>query len=179
MTRYTQLSHGSLYAVDPASSPPGNIIAPKWDSTNKWSILIPGAGTFFFPLGGERYGSVVETIHHSLSLVFNAALAGTFTIEGTNCAKSQSGNDVGSPDVSDWEVSDAWQQIDITAAGMIIANITGSGNSMAKFTATIGGTAAGGALYNIPDIGMLRLRGKFVATHSGQLRVAAQSKLGS
>jgi len=179
MTRYVQLNHGTLYAVDPIGPPIGNIIPPVWDAVNNWSVAIPGAGTFFFPIGGERYGAMVETVFHSLSLVWNAALAGVFTIEGTNCAKSQTANDTGGPDVSDWDTSPAWQQIDITAAGMLYTNITGAGNTMAKLTATIGGANAGGALYNLPELGMLRMRGKLVATHSGQLRVAAMAKLGS
>ena len=179
--RYTKLSQGSLYAVDPVGPPIGNIIKPAWDSTNKWSIAIPNAGTFYFPIGGERYGAVVETIHHSLSLVWTATLAGVFTLEGTNCQKSQSGTDIGGPDVSDYDASGlAWQQIDLTQAGMLFTSTpTGAGNSVVKLTTTIGGTTAGGVLYNLPDLGMLRLRGKLVATVAGQLRVSAQSKLGS
>lgn len=176
MTRYPQLgTRGELYMVDST----GVVTKSSWSTANRWSILVPGAGTYYFPLGGEEYGSVVETVHHSLTLVFNAALAGTFTIEGTNCAKSMSGVNQGAADVSDFDTSAAWQLIDITAGGSLYAVATGGGNSFTKLTLTIGGTNAGGALINLPDMGMLRLRGKLVATAAGQIRVSGHAKLGS
>lgn len=179
MTRYMQLGiHGTLYAVVDGTHDP---VKPIWDATNKWNTPIAGVGTYFFPLGGERYGAGVETIHHSLSLVFPASLAGTFTIEGTNCPKTQSGVDIGGPDVSDFDTSDAWQKIDITQSGMLYANVTGTNNSLTKLTATLGGTNAGGVLYNLPDLGMLRLRGRLIVTSvaASWIRIAANAKLGS
>ena len=49
-------------------------------------------------------------------------------------------SDQGALDVSDYDTSDAWQIIDITASGLLYAAITGTGNSLTKLTATIGGT---------------------------------------
>lgn len=178
MTRYAQLGNrGELYAVDGA----GNVIKSAWSQANGWSIAIPAAAPtdYFFPLGGERYGAVVETVMHSLSLLFANALTGTFTIEGTNCAKSQSGSDQGGPDISDFDTSAAWQQINVAQSGLLFAVISNTvgGNAIANLTATI--AAAGGALFNLPDLGILRLRGRLHATHIGNIRVAANAKLGS
>jgi hypothetical protein len=176
MTRYIQLgTRGELYAVNSS----GAITKSTYATATSWSIAIGGAGTWYFPIGGERYGAGVETAHHSFTIVFNAALAGTFTIEGTNCAKSMSGTEQGGPDISDFDTSAAWQIINPAQAGAIWATTTGGGNSFTALTLTIGGTNAGGALINLPDMGMLRLRGKLVATAAGRIRVSANAKLGS
>lgn len=183
--RYSQLStHKGLYALAASGVSAGVPLLPQPDTSlpgGSWAIAIPATGNYLFPLGGERYGSVVETIHHSISLLFNASLAGTFTIEATNCAKSTSGDDMGGPDISDYDTtSGAWSLIDITQAGLLYAIATGTGNSMsAKLTATIGGTHAGTAFYNLPDIGAMRLRGNLNVTTVGKVRVSGHSKLGS
>jgi hypothetical protein len=176
MTRFLQLgTRGDLYAVTST----GGILKTTFSGTFGYSIAIPSAGDYYFPIGGERYGAGVETVMHSFNAVFNAALAGTITIEGTNCAKSTTGVDQGGPDIADNDTTAAWQTINPTQVGALYAAITGSGNSMTAMTATIGGTNAGGAIWNLPDLGMLRIRLHLAATNPGQIRVSANAKLGS
>jgi hypothetical protein len=175
MSRYPQLGiKGDLagYKSDGTYMPPGK-------PPTKGNIVIPAAGEYYFPLGGETYGSVCETVMHSLSAVFDANLAGTVTIEGTNMVKTITGAQQGPADITDWDSSSAWQLVDITASGVLYAVATGTGNSVTKLTLTVGGTNAGGAFWNLPDLGMLRLRAHLHATHAGNIRFSANAKLGS
>lgn len=150
------------------------------DPTNGWGVTIPpGAGTYFFPLGGTS-GAIAETVFNALIAQWTATLAGVLTIEATNLPRtlSRTVQDVGGGDVNDWDVSTAWNLIDITQAGSVYAVAQGTGNSMAKYTLTLGGTAAGGAAWNFPELGFLRLRAKLAATAGGFLRLSMNAKLG-
>jgi hypothetical protein len=61
---------------------------------------------------------------------------------------------------------------------MLIANATGTGNSMSTaLTATLGGTNIGFAFWNIPDIGFRRMRAKLVASAAGFIAFSAHGKL--
>jgi hypothetical protein len=182
MTRYAQLgTRQELYAVaaNVTGVTAGTITKSSWSSANGWSIPL-AVGTYKFPFGGERYGNMIETVMHSLSLLWSEGLAGTFTLEGTNFAKSQSGADQGGADTSDYDLTSAWQLFNPTQAGLLYAVANGTNNSMSTaLTATLGGTNAGGAFYNLPDIGAGRMRGSLVVTAPGNLRIALNAKLGS
>lgn len=154
----------------------GNAVLPNIDPTKGPGVVL-GVGTYLFPLGGERGGSIVETAMVSLSALWPAGIAGVLTIEGTNFPRTRTGADQGPPDVSDSDTSAAWQPLDPTLAGAVYAIATGTG-TMLKYTCTIT-AGAGGAIWNIPEIGALRLRAKAVLTTGGFLRLFPHSKLGS
>lgn len=175
MTRYPQLANNSgLFAINSANH---QLIQSTLDPTNGYGLVVPGASTYMFPLGGERYGSVVETVVHSLSAKWPTGIVGTITIEGTNFPRTTTGLDQGPGDVTDDDTTGAWQLIDITNTGMVYATASGTG-SMAKYTCTIT-SGVGAAAWNIPDLGFLRMRAKLVATVGGFLRLNMNAKLGS
>jgi hypothetical protein len=174
--RWINAKQADLYAIDTSTHAQ---IPVTRDPTNGLGVVIPGAGTYVFPLGGDGFGGpIVETVYNSLSAKFPAGLAGTITIEGTNFPKTLGGNDQGQADVADDDLTAAWQLIDITQAGDIYAVASGTGNTMTKYTLALAGTNAGGAFWNLPELGMSRLRAKLVATAAGFIRLAINAKLG-
>jgi hypothetical protein len=183
MTRYPEIKQLSALAAFNASGSTvggvvaGGIVLPALDPTNGVGVTIPGAGTWTFPLGGERYGAVIETVMHSLSAKWPSGIVGSITIEGTSFPKTVTGLDQGQPDVTDYDTTAAWQLIDITNAGPVYAIATSTG-TMTKWTCAIT-AGAGGAAWNMPELGFLRLRAKLVCSVGGFVRVAAHAKLGS
>jgi hypothetical protein len=174
MTRYPEIR--TISAL-PAYLSTGTLVPAVFDPT-KGPGLTLGAATYLFPLGGERYGSVVETAMHSFSAVWPSGVAGTMTIEATNFPKTSTSSDQGASDVTDWDTTtDSWQQINPTLAGAVYANANGTG-TMTAYTCVIT-AGVGGAFWNVPDFGALRLRIKFVVTTGGFVRVFGHSKLGS
>jgi hypothetical protein len=168
---YRSLSAISAYKSD------GTPVPAVLDPVNGPGVQL-GVATYLFPLGGERGGAIVETAMVALNALWPAGIVGTITIEGTCFPRTMTGADQGPNDVTDWDVaSNAWQKIDPTLAGAVYAVGSGSG-TMAKYTCTIA-AGAGGALWNIPEIGALRLRARAVLTTGGFLRVYGHSKLGS
>ncbi len=147
------------------------------DPTNGPGVSL-AVGTYLFPLGGERYGSVVETVCHSFSAMWPTGIVGTITIEGTSFPKTSTSADQGPADVTDWDIaSNAWQQINPSLAGALWTSGSGTA-SLVNFTATIS-AGAGGAFWNLPGFACLRLRARAVLTTGGFLRVFGHSKLGS
>lgn len=174
MTRYPQLktlSALSCYKSD------GTVVPVVLDPTNGVGYTL-GVATYLFPLGGERYGEVVETAMHAISALWPSGIAGTITIEGTNVPKTLQSVDQGPADVTDWDiVSHAWQLINPTLAGATYASANGTG-TMTAFTCVVT-AGAGGALWNVPDLGCMRLRAKAVITTGGFARLVGHAKLGS
>jgi hypothetical protein len=175
MTRYVeipQLSALRAYKSD------GTLVPAVLDPTNGPGLTL-GIATYLFPLGGERYGNVVETVVHSISMLWPAGIVGSATIEATNFPKTRAGTDQGPADVTDWDIaSKAWQKIDPTLAEMVYATADGVSGVMTKFTCAIA-AGAGGAFWNIPDLGALRLRVRLALTTGGFVRVFGHGKLGA
>lgn len=148
------------------------------DTTSPGCTL--GVSTYYFPIGSERDGIVAATVDVGLQMRWNAAAAGTATIEVCNWPATLSGASQGGPVITDYDSSaTGWSQLDPTLAGQVFAAASGSGNSMTKYTCTLGGTAAGLAIWNIPDLGFRRLRIKLVLSAGGVVWVMPWGKLGS
>jgi hypothetical protein len=175
MTRYPEIKQLSAFAAY-LSTGNGVLLQPSIDPTNGPGLTLTAA-TYLFPFGGELYGSVVETVMHALSALWPAGIVGTITIEATNFPKTVTGAVQGPNDVTDWDVSSAWQKIDPTQAGAVYATATGTG-AMTKYTCAIT-AGSGGALWNIPELGALRLRARAALTTGGFLRMFGHAKLGS
>jgi len=172
--RYPDIKQLSAFA---AYKSDGTLVPVVNDPTNGPGVTL-GIATYLFPFGGERYGSVVETVMHSISALWPAGIVGSITIEATNFPKTLTGSDQGPNDVTDWDIaSNAWQKIDPTLAGAVYAVATGTG-TMTKYTCAIA-AGAGGALWNIPELGSLRLRARAALTTGGFLRMFGHAKLGS
>lgn len=174
MARYPefrQLSALSAYKSD------GTPVLATLDATNGAGVTL-GASTYLFPFGGERYGTVVETVIHSLSARWPSGIVGVITIEGTNFPRTVTGADQGPADITDWDTtSNAWQLIDPSQAGAIWAKGSGTG-ALANYTCTIT-AGAGGAFWNMPGNGAMRLRAKAVLSVGGFVRLFGHGKLGS
>lgn len=174
MTRYPeirQLAALSAYKSD------GTPVNAAIDATNGLGVTL-GVATYLFPIGGERYGSVVETVEHAISAIWPSGIVGSLTIEATCFPRTMTGADQGPNDVTDWDIaSSAWQKIDPTLAGTVYAVGSGTG-VMTKYTCAVS-AGVGGAFWNIPDLGALRLRLRAALTTGGFMRVLPHSKLGS
>lgn len=158
----------------------GTPVPALLDPTNGVGTTL-GVATYLFPLGGEKDGSIVESCMVGLSAAWPTGIIGAITIEGTCFTKTVTGCNQGPQDITDWDiVSGAWQKIDPTLAGSIYAVATGANVTMTKYTCTLAAFAtAGGAFWNIPELGALRLRARVVLTTGGFLRMFGHSKLGS
>lgn len=175
MTRYNEIKQLAALA---AYKSDGTFIPAVLDTANGPGVTL-GIATYLFPLGGERYGAVVETAINSLSALWPAGIVGSITIEATNFPKTRAGTDQGPADVTDWDIaSKAWQKIDPTLAEMTYAVADGTSGVMTKFTCAVA-AGAGGALWNIPDLGALRLRARVALTTGGFLRMMGHGKLGA
>lgn len=149
------------------------------DPTSTGCLLLGGI-TYYFPFGSDRSALPRETVDIALHMRWALAVAGTATIEACNFPQTLSGSGQGGADVTDWDSTlGNWVQIDPTLAGPVYANALGSGNSIAKYTVTLGGTAAGAAIWNIPDFGFHRGRIKLVVTTGGIVRASISGKLGA
>lgn len=177
MTRHaSSFARGYLVGIDTATPP--NFYQYDYTTTNGWGTTLAAPGTYYFPFGGsEDAGVPVDTIVNALSARWSAAIAGTLSIEATNFPKTFSGFNQGSLDIGDSDTSGAWQPINIAPNGMLFAVIAGTGNTLTALTATLGGTNAGFANWNIPDIGFRRLRAKLVTSAAGFIALNAHGKL--
>src|SRR5674476_665371 len=114
MTRYPQFHNlTGLSAWQITGGTAGTNIPVVLDSTNGVGLTL-GANNYTFVLGGERYGAGVKTVVHSFSAVWPSGIGGTLTIEGTNFPKTITGADQGAKDISDWDVTAAWQLVNPT-----------------------------------------------------------------
>ncbi len=145
-----------------------------------WGVTLASSTTYFFPLGGEIIATTPgETTLLGIHLRWAAAVAGTATIEVCNFPATYSATGQGSPDVSDFDVTAGdWMQWNPAQVGSNYVAVTGTGNSVTAYTVTLGGTNAGGAFFNIADIGAARIRIKLVLTVGGLVRVSSHGKCG-
>ncbi len=168
-----------LHALDGFDTS-GNRQSAVKDPTNGWGVTLT-AGTYYFPLGSDSAGLIVETQDQSISLQWSAALAGTATFEVTNFPASLGGiGTSGGADVTDWAAAGPWQLFNpASASAQAYTSQTGTGNSWTNLTLTLGGSNAGGAFANMPGTTMRRMRMKLVVTTGGFLRVLPWGKIGS
>ena len=155
------------------------VIDPKTPINTGCTLL---ATTYYFPFGGELASVPAECSVLSLSAMWNSVLAATMTIEATNCAATVSGSGAAqgaATDLLDYDSTVGWVQIDPTLTGNVYAAVTGSSNTMTKYTAVAGAAAAGGAIWSIPMFAFKRFRLKVVVTVGGLLRVTTHGKLGA
>jgi len=114
-----------------------------------------------------------EFVH--LTLRWAAAVAGTITLETTDYPSVL--RDGSTVDVSDFQASG--QDWDPEAAGIGLASVAGTGNSLSGLTLTLGGTNAGKARFNLYNLASRRLRVKLVASAGGIIRVACNGMRGA
>ena len=130
---------------------------------------LPSTGNWYFDV------SVPDGPTESVHLIWDAALAGTINIQDTNAPQfkrpsdADSGTDVSLID----ETAGNWITEDASTA---YVPIVGSGNSVANMTITAGGSAAGGAMLNVGNLGTRRQRIRVIVTTPGTIRVLAHGK---
>ncbi len=132
------------------------------------------ATTFYFPLGSANAEMPAQTSLASVHIKWAAAVAAVITVETCNFPAKVGGDPRGAADVTDY---------DGTAGNWIISNpstaivdVVGSGNSATAATVTAGGSAAGGCVYNLGNLGNRRVRIKVVASVGGNMRVNVHGK---
>lgn len=139
-----------------------------------------GAHTYYFALGTELAPMPSQAVDLSIGLEWAALVAGVFTVEVCNFPLHVNGVGQGAIDVADWSTKAGdWVQYNPALTGSIYANAVGTGNSVSALTITAGGTNAGGAIINIPDVGFRRVRIKAVLSVGGVVRVSRHGKLGA
>ncbi len=155
-------------------------VPAAYDTVNGWGVNIPSIATYYVPLGSLFGGLVCETQDQSLSMKWNAALAGTATFEVTNFPATLGDLSNGGPDVTDWDTSAGWQLFNpATNSSLAYTAVTGAGNSWTNLTLTMGGTTVGGSFQNMPGTTMRRIRMKLIVTTVGFLRAVPWGKIGS
>lgn len=158
----------------------GNLVPIKSDGTTPNPATSPldgyalEAATYYIPLGSSDAPICIETALLAYQLIFNAALAATITLEGTNLPLRPEGQQGGS-DCSDVETGTGkWMTI-AAPTGADVQKL-GTDNTNSGITLTAGGTNAGGFVVNVPNAGMRRYRLKVVVTNAGNLRTAVAGK---
>lgn len=136
------------------------------------------ANTYYFPVGSQNAPTASQTALVGTHLKWAAAVAGTITIETCNFPRFYGGSrEGGGIDVDDFVTTD-WVPYNPSTIGTFVVQVTGTGNSVTALTITAGGTNAGTAFINMPDIGCRRLRIKVVTTVGGLIRVNSRGKFG-
>lgn len=174
MTRYPEIRQ--LSCLIGYLTGTGAQVLPVLDPTNGVGVTL-GANTYYFPIGGERYGSMVEAVMQSIAMTWPSNIVATVTLEVTNFPKTVLGTDTGPADVTDWDSSGKWVQYNPTVGGANYVNASGTGtwtNYSLGITAGVGS-----AIANVQDIAFSRMRVKVVAGTGGFFRVMSHSKLGS
>lgn len=181
MSNYNNLkSRGDLVAYTITSGTVIPLVIDPKTPTNTGCTL--GVSTYYFPFGSEISPAPAETSIISLSAMWAAAVAGTGTIEATNIAATIAGAAAingAAADLTEYDSTSGWVQIDPTLTGAVWAAANGASNSMAKYTLTLGGVAAGSAIWNIPTFGFKRFRFKLVTTVGGIVRATEHGKVGA
>jgi len=183
MTDYNQDNSGDLSAQTLTSGTP----VPNQSAAlnnGQFSVNLAGChlgiGTYVFALGGNRAPVPAQTSVLSIGLQWQAAVAGTITIEVCNFPGTLSAYREGGVDVADYDsAAGNWIQYNPTQSVGIYANTSGTGNSVTALTVTAGGTNQGGAIINITDLGFERVRIKAVLSAGGILRCNTHGKIGS
>lgn len=136
-----------------------------------------GVNTYYFPVGSQNAPTPAQTALIGVHLKWAAAVAAAITFEVCNFPRYYGGAREGGIDVDDWVATD-WVPWNPATGGSLVGQVTGAGNSITALTITAGGTNAGTAFVNMPDLGSRRIRVKVVATVGGLIRVNARGKFG-
>ncbi len=160
----------NLYSENlPALTSGGVVVVPdRNNATPANRGLTLTAATFFIPLNVADE----STLH--LTLKWNAAFAGTITVETTDFPATLPVAGGLADDVTDYSTTAGdWEQENPTTA---YVSTSGTGNSATNLTITAGGTNAGGASFHIGNFGAKRIRLRIVCSTGGILRVGCNSK---
>jgi hypothetical protein len=147
----------------------GTFVDPTTYGSSKGCVLT--AGTWFFELGGSEAPLASETPISGAHLQWAAAVAGTATIETSHFPAKEGGQGGGNTDTTPYS-STGWIQQNPSTA---YVPVSGTGNSSAQATLTLGGTNAGEASFDIYASGR-RVRIKLVLTVGGLVRCGANGK---
>lgn len=181
MTQYNNATkRGDLSAVTITTGAAVPVTIDTKTPTNTGCTL--GVSTYYFPFGSELSPVPADVGIIGLGAIWNAALAATMTIEATNAPayiSGMSGAQGNATDLTDYDSTAGWVQIDPTLAGVVYANVTGGSNTMTKYTGVAGGANIGAAIWSIPHMGFKRFRLKVVTTVGGLLRVTVHGKAGA
>lgn len=177
MTDYSRPGNRDLSAVTLST---GVIIPFVPSLTSGLAGCTLPAGTFYFPIGSNNAETPMHTALVCVQAQWAAAVAGVMTVEFCNFPSTQGNNGgdptLGPPDVTDFDaVAGNWV---VSNPSTAIVDIVGSGNSATAATVTAGGTAMGGAIWNIGNYGARRMRLKMVLSAGGLVRVNAHGKFG-
>lgn len=140
----------------------------------------PGTGctlanstTYYFPLGNGEGLIPAGCQFASIQLKWSAAVAAVFTVETTNFP-CKIFPPAGPDDVTDYS-STAGDWLQLNPADAYVP-VSGSGNSATLAAVTAGGSAAGGALFDLAGLGTRRIRIKAVVTTGGTVRAQGHGK---
>lgn len=142
-------------------------------------VTLTTGHTYVFVLGGERLVGAAPL--GSAQIQWDAAAALTITVEVCNFASVTGRPDATGPaDVKDWDISakGAWMKVDPSTAYVTVADTTAGtgGATVANATVTVAGGTAGGAYYDLGNLGARRARIKVVATTGGVVRCGMYAK---
>lgn len=138
---------------------------------------LANSSTYYFVVGSQLAPTPSQTSLVTLHLAWAAAVAATFTVETCNFPATRGGALPGPDDVKDYDATAGnWIQENPSTA---YVGVTGSGNTVSSLTITAGGTAAGGAMIHLGNIGSRRVRIKAVVTTGGNVRCNAHGKAGA
>lgn len=131
------------------------------------------AGTYYVALGSPYAPLSGQTSVTSMHFKWAAAVAGTITFEDSNFPMRQTGVWTGGGTVADIdETAGNW----IPETSATSAMVTGASNTASGLTVTMGGAAAGGAMYHVGNLGSRRARFKLVVTVGGKAWIAPHGK---
>ena len=139
------------------------------------SVTLVDSTTYYLPVGSDFAPLPAELGLVSVHLKWASAVAAVATVEASDFPEKVLGRRRGGGyDVTDYDATAGnWIQLNPTDA---YVPVSGSGNSADQATVTLGGSAAGGCIFNLFDTGARRLRIKIVVTTGGKLWANAHGK---
>ncbi len=141
----------------------GVILAPNNTPGASFGNLTLGVSTYYIELGHVQGGAPADVGLISAHLKWALAVAGVITFETSNF-----------PDVSPFSTTAGdWIPENPATASV---SVVGAGNTSVAATVTAGGTAAGGCIYHVGNLGARRGRLKLVTSVGGALRCDVRGK---
>jgi hypothetical protein len=139
--------------------------------------VLLGVGTYRFLLGSPSGDSTApaQTALSGVQLSWVAAMAGTISLVTCNFPGFLDKFGRGGVDVTDFDTT-YWVKHDPSTN--VYIPVTGASNTVTNATVTMGGAAAGNAVYECGNLGDRRVGFTVVTTAGGIIRVNACSKLG-
>lgn len=154
----------------------GTVVSATLNGTK--GCTLANSTTYVFPLAPSESPFVGELKTLSIQLKWAAAVAAVFTLEVSDfpAKEGAASNDIGTDDVTDYSATAGdWVQWNSPAA---YVPVSGSGNTATAATVTAGGSAAGGALFEMTSASSRRYRIKAVVTTGGVVRCGVHAKGG-